>query len=292
MNDESSDSTVQLIASHAIQKLISTRIITICNSGVSVARNTGIKAAKTALIAFLDADDELLPAHLEVALTSYIMRPDAVVYWSGIQRIFDNNSDACLDERGRLPNFNAISMRHAIEDLGDSRHLIGSSLFSDLIRGNFIQPSSSVVKRETKGELNLFNEKISFAEDRLFFLELLGKGEGVFSNIVTALVHRNGLNTSVTTDGSKSLFINGRVLLALECARSIESVAAHPERMLILSKCIETALQERIYYSSYVGLKESFRAFFRAVNSQDFRLASHPWFLLKSLLRAALKVLR
>lgn len=63
VNDGSTDHGPQIVAQwqHSSIKLISQK-----NSGVSIARNTGIKAAKGNIIAFLDADDEWLPNHLEV----------------------------------------------------------------------------------------------------------------------------------------------------------------------------------------------------------------------------------
>jgi hypothetical protein len=50
------------------------------NQGVSAARNKGIEATKAELIAFLDADDEWLPKHLEVLLMLSEKYPKAGAY--------------------------------------------------------------------------------------------------------------------------------------------------------------------------------------------------------------------
>lgn len=62
VDDGSSDHGAQLAASLNHPQI---RIIRQENQGVSAARNTGIRAARYDLIAFLDADDEWLPTHLE-----------------------------------------------------------------------------------------------------------------------------------------------------------------------------------------------------------------------------------
>ena len=50
------------------------------NQGVSAARNRGIEVAGAELVAFLDADDEWLPKHLEILLRLRIEHPDAGAY--------------------------------------------------------------------------------------------------------------------------------------------------------------------------------------------------------------------
>ena len=50
------------------------------NAGASVARNTGIVAAHSKYVAFLDADDVWLPSHLETLKTLISQCPDAGLY--------------------------------------------------------------------------------------------------------------------------------------------------------------------------------------------------------------------
>ena len=52
------------------------RLVNQENSGVSAARNRGIEESTSELIAFLDADDEWMPRHLETVLRLYNNFPD------------------------------------------------------------------------------------------------------------------------------------------------------------------------------------------------------------------------
>ena len=56
------------------------RLIQQENGGVSAARNRGIEAARTELVAFLDADDEWLPTFLKVVIRLRKLYPSAGLY--------------------------------------------------------------------------------------------------------------------------------------------------------------------------------------------------------------------
>lgn len=56
------------------------RLIQQENRGVSAARNRGIEAAQAELVAFLDADDEWLPEHLETLMRLREKYPEAGLY--------------------------------------------------------------------------------------------------------------------------------------------------------------------------------------------------------------------
>lgn len=71
VDDGSTDDTVAALAPYCEQ----IKVIRQENQGVSVARNTGFAAATGTFIAFLDADDVLLPDCLEQHLMVYNTRP-------------------------------------------------------------------------------------------------------------------------------------------------------------------------------------------------------------------------
>jgi len=63
------------------------RIITQANSGVSAARNRGLAEIRGDLAAFLDADDEWMPEHLEDILAMAKRFPDAGLLGTGYRQI-------------------------------------------------------------------------------------------------------------------------------------------------------------------------------------------------------------
>jgi glycosyltransferase involved in cell wall biosynthesis len=286
VDDGSTDDTVAVVARHGIHQRVPTRVISRRNAGVSAARNVGIREASTSHIALLDADDAFHPDHLALKHEAHRACPQAVVYWSGIERVFDNDSLACQVEAASLPDFNALSMKHTSAHLVGPHHLVGPTVFDDLIQGNFI--CLAVFQRRVQGQLQLFNEQIRFSEDRLFYLELLGLGPGVFTNQPTLYIHRDGLNTSVTTDRRKSLAHNQQKLASMACARSIPSISQHRHRRERLEHCIHQALDEQIYYASFAGMGDTLRAIQQAYGQRSFKCLSRPLFLARNLVRATL----
>lgn len=75
VNDGSTDNGVEVIRQNFNDSRI--RIINQRNSGVSVARNRGVEAAKGDWIAFLDADDEWLPEYLNTLISTLSYYPNA-----------------------------------------------------------------------------------------------------------------------------------------------------------------------------------------------------------------------
>lgn len=63
------------------------RLITQRNAGVSAARNAGVAAAQAPLIAFLDADDEWLPTHLEEAVACHRALPGLTASFSDFKTV-------------------------------------------------------------------------------------------------------------------------------------------------------------------------------------------------------------
>lgn len=93
VDDGSTDDGPQRAASFGLPCI---RIVRQANGGVSAARNTGIREARYGLIAFLDADDEWLPDHLETIVRLYHTYPQCGVF--GTSYYFQRGN-----EQPRLP---------------------------------------------------------------------------------------------------------------------------------------------------------------------------------------------
>src|SRR5215469_15961443 len=117
------------------------------NRGLAETRNNGVRAARAAVIAFLDADDEWLPTHLEEIARLVRLHPQAGVYSAG----FWLDRGKGWRRRVRLA----------------TRYLIpGTSLIADYFsipHAKILLPTASAVRKEALVAAGEF--RTMFAED-------------------------------------------------------------------------------------------------------------------------------
>jgi glycosyltransferase involved in cell wall biosynthesis len=119
------------------------------NSGVSAARNAGIRLSGSPFVAFIDADDVWLPNKLELQMQ--IFRKDE-------ERIgLVHSSIFPMDELGG-----------SLSESLDSLSLLSGNVFSKLLReGNIVTGSASsvLIRRDVLDAAGTFDESLSYGED-------------------------------------------------------------------------------------------------------------------------------
>ncbi len=149
VDDESSDDTAAIVERIAREAPVPTRLLRQANAGPAAARNRGVRSARGDLIAYLDADDEWLPAKLERQVACLAANPRAVLCCTGVILI-----DADGNELG-------VRARRT------------STTFEALLERNFVINSSAVARREALGDAP-FNTRRDFiaSEDYDLWLRL------------------------------------------------------------------------------------------------------------------------
>ena len=120
------------------------------NLGVSAARNTGIKASRSPLIAFLDSDDYWLPEKLSMQMDFFRQNPAAV---------------ACQTEE--------IWMRKGIRVNPGKWHLKPSGdIFGRSLELCLVSPSALMLKRSLLDKVGFFDESLPACEDYDLWLRI------------------------------------------------------------------------------------------------------------------------
>jgi glycosyltransferase involved in cell wall biosynthesis len=113
------------------------------NTGVSAARNKGIKEAKGGFIAFLDSDDLWRKNKLSVQM-EYLERHPEIKICQTTETWF---------RKGRRVNPPAVYRK------------IGGDIFEPSLKRCMVTPSSVLLKKELLDEVGLFNEGMPVCED-------------------------------------------------------------------------------------------------------------------------------
>ena len=150
VNDGSTDNTEKLVTGFAQEhKEIQIESVKQTNSGVSNARNNGIKRVDTTYTAFLDSDDAWHPEKLEKQLKTFTEYPKAVLVStsSTVKNSFSNTT--------KIVPYTKLLIKN---------HVITSSV---LVKTGIIKPI-------------LFNEKLKRAEDYNLWLKIARHNQIVF----------------------------------------------------------------------------------------------------------------
>jgi len=149
VDDGSSDGTREwLLGSHP-----SIKYIRQSNSGVSRARNKGIKASAGSWVAFLDSDDEWMPKKLEEQERSIVEGPGT-----------------------RFCHTNEIWIRNGVRVNQMKKHQkYGGEIFEKCLDICRVSPSSVLIKKEVFDSVGLFDESLRVCEDYDLWLRITSK---------------------------------------------------------------------------------------------------------------------
>lgn len=222
------------------------------NRGCPAARNAGIRAAIGEYVALLDADDVWEPTKLEVQLTLHAVHPD--IGWSATNHLTTDGHNRPLPGiqgfARDLPAFEAARLepdaffstdmaRAEFEAAGGRHTAFTGDPFELLFFGNFILPSSVMLRRRLVERVGLFDESLRCAEETEYFHRF---GAVSFLGVVmTPLVRwrRGQANTLVSSGNIEQLVRNA--MLSLDRAaglreptpRTRELYAAGKQRLLV-----------------------------------------------------------
>ena len=137
------------------------------NRGLAGARNTGIREATSRWVAFLDGDDEWLPAFLDKQLSLLARNPDLV--WSS------SNYYSVLHAEGRRAPI--------IQPARAADAMAGREYFEDFFAGYALGivglPDTMVIRRDVILEAGMYDESLRFAEDWDMWMRLAYRWPGI-----------------------------------------------------------------------------------------------------------------
>jgi len=155
VDDASSDATRSLASTY--RKAAIDVISTQTNVGAAGARNQGIRAAATDLVAFLDADDEWLPTKLEKQVNLLVANQNSTFCSCGSNLISPDGKDMGDIYRGQ-----AITT--------------GPEAWKALLKDNYVTTPSVLVWRRHLLALGGFEESLKIAEDQDMWIRLAERG--------------------------------------------------------------------------------------------------------------------
>ena len=164
IDDASTDSSLKIACDLASAKVKIIKHPT--NRGLSATRNTGIKAAASQYIAFLDADDCWEPNYLETIATLIKQYPEANLYATNYFEVYSEL--VALQPKTKLER--------------NKQNYIIPDFFKSSLKQPIYCPSSFCVSTIVFDSIGLYDERITFAEDVDFNIRANSSFQLAYSN--------------------------------------------------------------------------------------------------------------
>ncbi len=199
VDDGSTDDGPQRVQKYSDPRI---RLFRQANGGPGAARNAGIASATTQWVAFLDADDEWLPSHLEFGLRELTKADAPSVYVSSYVELPEQRTTAEM-------------LRTSNRWSGSVSELIATPQ-GLVIAAAFMSPCSTIARRDVLLRWGGYVEEgCRYAEDSYLFLKFLFHEPVHFGTESTVLVHNE----------ASELHVSHRVF------RPLEPFLAAPEKI-------------------------------------------------------------
>jgi glycosyltransferase involved in cell wall biosynthesis len=169
VDDGSTDNSASIVA-----EFNSIEYVRQQNRGLSAARNTGLRKCTTTYVAFLDADDRLLPCAIEAGLKCLRAHPDCAMAYGGFRFTSENGTS-----------------------LGDRYWPIIGDAHLCLLRGNIIGMHGAVLYlRDRLVEIAGFDESLRRCEDYDVYLRIAQRYPIASHPTIVAEYRKHGQNMS------------------------------------------------------------------------------------------------
>lgn len=176
VDDGSTDNTKMLLTNYIQNKLI--KYIYQDNQGVSVARNTGITNSIGELIAFLDADDALLPHSLEKRVRAFELFPEAeIVFTDYFEEKFNDDSVAFISHG----DFEEELLSYGCQTINEYT-LFDSKLYKYFSekQPNLLWTGAITINRNVLKSVGYFNSSLKVSEDTDMWRRILKCHQAAF----------------------------------------------------------------------------------------------------------------
>jgi len=243
------------------------------NQGASAARNTAIENATKDYIAFLDADDLLLPEHLGLLLNGAKLCPECVIVFAD-QEVFSGEKIITHSFLSDKP-----VLKLPFESLGEFR-VISCSVWPTLIRGSYIPNGANLIKRIEATNVGGFDTLLATSEDRHFLLKLSRLGRVGYFNKVIGRQRKHDANL---THSNNDLKVAKNAVIVIEKLLS-DTAVYHltQEELRETQNALDTAIANYVYVASKHDLANYFNAWFWLLKSRHYKYLLH----IKPFLRA------
>ena len=241
VDDGSTDTTGEIVGGYADSRI---RYVFQKNAGVSAARNKGIREASGEFIAFLDADDIWFNDKLAWQIQCMKQTPQVSVVFSDFAASDFNNAMIESYYKQAFNFFREYSFglsdiyrnKATIHLFDEDVEVYWDDVFQYLIFGNFILPSTVLMRKSVISRAGLFDEKYRVAEDTEFFLRVAKNHVLAFIN-KPLLIYRLPDDTHLSGKANIERLIKNNIKILMSHLSSPDSVTHRTKIKRAIGKC-------------------------------------------------------